>query len=137
MPTKNERLVDTNILIYAYDSNSIFHSKAIAFLQDSNIDFYISSKNISEYFAVLSKQNQPFSKISLFYQDIIRQSTVLFPNKNSLQIFENLLQKYQPRGNRVFDIEIISIALANRINTIATINEKDFNQITEISLHTF
>ena len=137
MPTKNNRLVDTNILIYAYDSNSIFHSKATAFLQDANIDFYVSSKNISEYFAVLSKQGQPYSKVLLFYQDIIRQSTVLFPNKNSLQIFEVLLQKYQPRGNRVFDIEITSIALAHGINTIATINEKDFNQITEISLHTF
>ena len=106
-------------------------------MQDPNIDFYISSKNISEYFAVLSKQNQPYSKISLFYQDIIRQSTIIFPNKNSLQIFQTLLQKYQPRGNRVFDIEITSIALANGINTIDTINEKDFNQITEISLHTF
>jgi hypothetical protein len=31
----------------------------------------------------------------------------------------------------------VSIALANGINTIATINEKDFWQITEISLHQF
>jgi predicted nucleic acid-binding protein len=130
-----ERLVDTNILVYAYDSRSIFHRQAIAFLQDTNIELYITSKNISEFFAVLTKQGELFSKIFLFYEDIIYNSTTLFPTEQSLHILENLLKKYQPRGNRVFDVEIVSIALANSINTIATINEKDFNTITEISLH--
>jgi predicted nucleic acid-binding protein len=134
---KIERLVDTNILIYAYDRNSIFHRQAIAFLQDTNIELYITSKNISEFFAVLTKQDALFSKILLFYEDIIYNSTTLFPNQQSLDILENLLQKYQPRGNRVFDIEIVSIALANGINTVATINEKDFRSISEISLHQF
>jgi predicted nucleic acid-binding protein len=134
---KIDRLVDTNILIYAYDSASVFHRQAMTFLQDTDINLYITSKNISEFFAVLTKQDEPFSKIFLFYEDIIYNSTLLFPNQKSLDILENLLQKYQPRGNRVFDIEIVSIALSNGIDTVATINEKDFKSITEISLHQF
>ena len=130
-------IIITNILVYAYDSDSVFHRQAIAFLQDIDIELFITSKNISEFFAALTKQGEPFSKIFLFYTDIIYNSTTLFPNQESLDILENLLQKYQPRGNRVFDIEIVSIALANGINTIATINEKDFKAITEISLHQF
>jgi predicted nucleic acid-binding protein len=137
MPMKINRLVDTNILVYAYNSQSVYHSKAMAFLQDMDIELYITSKNISEFFAVLTKQGEPFSKIFRFYEDIVYNSTILFPNQQSLTILENLLQKYQPHGNRVFDIEIVSIALANGINTVATINEKDFKSITEISLHSF
>jgi predicted nucleic acid-binding protein len=106
---KIDRLVDTNILIYAYDSASVFHRQAMTFLQDTDINLYITSKNISEFFAVLTKQDEPFSKIFLFYEDIIYNSTLLFPNQKSLDILENLLQKYQPRVNRVFDIEIVSI----------------------------
>jgi predicted nucleic acid-binding protein len=132
-----DRLVDTNILIYAYDSQSVFHNKAATFLQNPNINFYITTKNISEFFAVLTKLNQPYVDIFLFYEDIKINATILCPDKKSLQILEMLLKKYQPRGNRVFDIEIVSIALANGLNTIATINEKDFNSITEINLHVF
>lgn len=134
---KIDRLVDTNILIYAYDNASVFNRQAMAFLEDDDINLYITTKNISEFFAFLTKQGEPFSKIFLFYEDILYNSTTLFPTTQSLDILENLLQKYQPRGNRVFDIEIVSIALANGIHTIATINEKDFWQITEISLHQF
>ncbi len=134
---KIDRLVDTNILIYAYDSQSAFHSKAVTFLQEPNINFYITTKNISEFFAVLTKLNQSYKDISLFYDDIKRNTTILYPKKKSLQILEMLLQKYQPRGNRVFDIEIVSIALSNGIETIATINEKDFKPISEIKLHDF
>ena len=45
-----------------------------------------------------------------------------------------MLQKYNPKGLKIHDFEIVSIVLANEINQIATFNIKDFESIEEISL---
>ncbi len=131
---KTKIWVDSNIFVYAYDANSGFHADAVAFLSTPNFDFYTSTKNISEYFAVLSKQNAPFDKVFRFYQDILQNCTMVFPTKTSLAIFENLLKKYQPRGNRVFDLEIVSMAIASGIPEICTVNVKDFSGVVEITV---
>jgi len=130
----NKILIDTNILIYAYDSQSAFHQRAVALLSKSGNELYVTTKNIAEFFAVLTKLSEPYQKIFEFYESIKSNTILLFPDPNSLIIFENLLRKYQPVGNRVFDIEIVSIALSNQIPTIATINTKDFSRISEISI---
>ncbi|MDO8367333.1 MAG: type II toxin-antitoxin system VapC family toxin [Saprospiraceae bacterium] len=131
---KTKTLLDTNVFVYAYDIESIFHKKAVVFLSDPTVDFYTSSKNISEYFAVLSKMGEPFDRVFRFYQDIRQNTTLLYPSNASLVKFEGLLKKYQPRGNRVYDIEIVSIALANGISEICTVNTKDFSGVTEITV---
>jgi hypothetical protein len=48
-----------------------------------------------------------------------------------------LLLKYKPTGNAVFDLEIVSIMLANDIREIATKNLADFEHIEEIQLFKF
>ncbi|MEK7256716.1 MAG: PIN domain-containing protein, partial [Bacteroidota bacterium] len=88
MPTKTKTVLDTNIFVYAYDANSSFHQKAVAHLSDPGFDFFTTTKNISELFAVLSKQNQPFAKVFQFYQSILANTTLLFPTLSSLAIFE-------------------------------------------------
>ena len=45
-----------------------------------------------------------------------------------------LIQKYLPKGNQVYDIEIASMMLANDIKRIATVNTKDFINVTEIEI---
>ncbi len=131
---KTNILVDSNILVYAYDMNSSFHDRAVALLSNPSFKFHIGTKNITEFFAVLSKMKAPFDKIFIFYSDTVRNSTILFPDTTSLLIFERLMQKYQPRGNRVFDMEIVSIAIANGIQEIHTFNVKDFEGVTEITV---
>ena len=59
---------------------------------------------------------------------------LLPPTENSLSIFEKLIQQYQPKGNQVFDIEIVSIMLDNGINHIATFNQKDFFNLKEVQI---
>lgn len=131
---KTNILIDSNILVYAYDSRSSFHAMAVALLSDASFSLHVSTKNISEFFAVLSKMGEPFDKIFLFYQGIIKNTAILFPEAASLAIFERLLQKYQPRGNRIYDIEIVSVAIANGIREIHTLNIKDFAGVTEINV---
>jgi predicted nucleic acid-binding protein len=135
MPTKTKKLVDSNVLVYAYDANSAFHQQAVVFLTNPNFDYYFSTKNITEYFAVLSKMGEPFAKAWQFYESASANCTLLFPTPASHAIFETLLQKYQPKGNRIYDLEIVSIAIANQIPDIGTHNVKDFDSIAEINVH--
>ena len=130
----NNALADTNILIYRFDKNSIFHQKAKTFLTDPLNSLFITSKNISEFFAVTSKLKIDI-QLCLNYQGNIKaNTTILFPTDKSLSIFENLVKKYQPIGYQVYDIEIVSIMLDNGLKDIATFNRKDFININEVRI---
>jgi predicted nucleic acid-binding protein len=131
---KTEVLLDTNILLYALDSGNPYHSQAVKLLKDPALKFSVTTKNISEYFAVCSKLEIQLTIAMVFYHSLCQNAQVLFPNEASLLLFEQLIQKYNPRGNRVFDLEIVSIALANGISEIVTVNTKDFTGISEISV---
>jgi predicted nucleic acid-binding protein len=130
----NKVVLDTNVLIYALDESSIFHLRASEILQDENNLLFTTSKNISEYFAVCSKLGVDSNKFLGFYEDLTHNLTFLFPNEYSLQHFEMLLQKYKPKGNRVYDVEIFSIMLANNIKYVATFNVEDFKNISEVEI---
>lgn len=134
MPTKTDILLDTNILVYAIDKGSPFHLQAVALLHNQNFNFSVTTKVISEYFAVCSKLGIALSDAFTLYRSVCQNTQILFPTANSLAIFEGLLQKYQPKGNRVFDLEIVAVAVANQVPEIATKNVQDFAGITEIAV---
>lgn len=69
-----------------------------------------------------------------FYAEVKANFTILFLTTTSLLIFEKLIQQYQPKGNVVFDIEIVSIMLDNGIKQIATFNQKIFISISEVQI---
>ena len=83
-----------------------------------------------------SKLNVPLKKAYGFYEQVARNTQILYPDNQSLSVFEQLLQKYQPTGNRVYDIEIVSVAVVHQIPEIATVNIKDFSGISEIKIRT-
>jgi hypothetical protein len=51
-----------------------------------------------------------------------------------LDIFEILIKKYNPHGNRVYDIEVVSLMLASELIKVATVNIDDFKNVTEIEV---
>jgi len=51
-----------------------------------------------------------------------------------MAIFLNLMTRYQPKGLKVHDFEIISIGLAHGVHEVATFNTKDFKSVNEIVL---
>jgi len=83
---KNKVLLDSNILVYALEDSNPFYDKASAVCLDIHLDLFVTTKNISEYFAVCSKLNVPFEKSWLFYQSLCKNATLLFPNTTSLAI---------------------------------------------------
>jgi predicted nucleic acid-binding protein len=130
---KTKAVLDTNILIYGINEDSKYHEDVRRILGDSNFIFYITSKNISEFISVLSKF-QRFDVIDLELPTILKKFRVLYPNKKSQKIFLELVDKYLPIGNRVYDMEIVSIMLAHNIQTLFSKNTKDFRDIAEITL---
>jgi predicted nucleic acid-binding protein len=127
-------VVDTNILIYALDESSEVHIRACEILKNEYNLLFITKKNISEYFSVCSKLEIDVNKVWGFYEDITHNLNVLYPSIDSLTYFEQLLKKYKPRGNRVYDVEIVSIMLASTIDYIATFNVDDFKNISEVGV---
>lgn len=127
-------LLDTNVLIYAMDEGSVYQKVANTILLNPDYNLFITTKNISEFFAVTSKHKIDLQLCSSFYAEVKANVNILFPTLTSLLIFERLIQQYQPKGNVVFDIEIVSIMLDNGINQIATFNQKDFIAISEVQI---
>lgn len=127
-------VLDTNVLIYGLDSQSSFNASAANILSSPTYDLYVPTKVITEFFAVCSKLKLSTADAINFYEEIKKNTSLLYPNPSSLSHFEQLFIKYQPRGNRVFDLEIVSVALANNIPMIATANLNDFQGVNEITV---
>jgi predicted nucleic acid-binding protein len=132
-------LLDTNVLIYSIDEDSKYFKKAHNIFSEQ-FELFTTSKNLSEFLAVVTRIPQsPLSlnNALLIVEDFVNIMTILYPNEESFSIFQNLLRRYKPIGLKVHDYEIISIGMANQVNTLATFNEKDFKEVKEISLYTF
>ncbi|MBI1939499.1 MAG: PIN domain-containing protein [Ignavibacteriales bacterium] len=133
----NSVLLDTNILLYSIDEESKYFKSVQELLTDNSINFFTTSKNISEFISVVTRL--PNSSISTrealrIIEDFKNNFTILYPTEASSIIFYELLNKYSPHGLKIHDYEIISIALSNKIKSIATFNKKDFADIEEIEL---
>ena len=129
-------LVDTNILIYVKDNSSIFHQAALKIIDNSD-DLYITSKNITEYYSVVTKGAQPLLTSTEALEDIrefISFCQVLYPDYLSYQKLSKLILLHQPKGLLIHDFEIASIGLVNGVNKIATFNKADFSKITELQV---
>ena len=128
-------LLDSNVLLYAMDKKSKYHTISINILENKKYELFVSTKNIAEILAVSSKIKIDKNLVLNFIDNIIfKVSNLIYPNKESFNQFLKIIKTYNIKGNQVYDMEIASIMLANGINTIATFNHKDFREINEIEI---
>ncbi len=95
----NSILVDTNVLIYAVDADSRFHDKAIKLLSDPTSKLFTTSKNISEFLVVLTRNEEiklPTAEWLEILNNILLDIVVLFPNPMTMKVFHDLIRKYNP-----------------------------------------
>jgi predicted nucleic acid-binding protein len=130
---KTNLVLDTNVLIYGINEDSEFFDRVREVLEDRQYSFYVTTKTISEFVSVLSKLNR-YDVIENELPSILNNYTIIYPNKKSTKIFQELVKKYRPRGNRVFDIEIVSIMLSKKLKNIFTFNTRDFISVAEINV---
>jgi predicted nucleic acid-binding protein len=130
-------LLDTNVLIYSIDEGSKYFNKAQSIFSEQ-FELYTTSKNISEFLAVITRipnNPLPLNDALLIVEDFTNVMRILYPNEESFIIFQKILKNYKPTGLKIHDYEILSIAIANHVTTIATFNEKDFREVKEIKLY--
>jgi predicted nucleic acid-binding protein len=133
----NKILVDTNILIYAIDQDSIFHTKSQQLVQNTQHELYTTSKNLSEFLVVLTRGMNISVHVTEaldILESLLSYFTILYPTEASVTEFKNLIRKYNPKGLKIHDFEIISIGLQNDVKIFATKNIDDFKGIKEIRL---
>lgn len=130
-------LVDTNILVYGIDEDSAFYKRSRKILEQETYQLVTTSKNLIEFLAVITKSsgyNLNNDTALEIVEEIIQGIEILYPTQESMDIFLDLMNRYQPIGLKVHDFEIISIGLANGVDEVATFNTKDFRSVKEISL---
>ena len=134
----NKRLLlDTNILIYSIDADSIFHKESQDLILNQNFELYTTSKNIAEFLVVITKsENIKINVVEALeiLKDLLTFIKILYPTEESTKKFEELLKKYLPSGLRIHDFDIVSIGLSYGINQITTKNIRDFKDIKEIEI---
>jgi len=75
----NKILLDTNILIYTIDNDSKFHNECKALFNRPDLRLYTTSKNLSEFLAVLTRTQE----LEISIKDAIQ---VLASLKSNLKI---------------------------------------------------
>lgn len=114
-------LVDTNILVYGIDEDSTFFKRARKILEQERNQLVTTSKNLVEFLTVITKSsgyNLNNDTALDIVEEIIKGIEIVYPTQESLAIFLDLMNRYQPKGLKVHDFEIISIGLANGLHEV-------------------
>ena len=137
-------LLDTNILVYAADRDSTYHSIAFPIRESAisgQLQACISLQNLVEFYAVVTSnkrvQNPLPPEVAL--DEIKKYLTsdkilkIQF-NEQALEILDQLARKYKIIAQNVFDLKIVATMLMNGVQEIVTANDSDFVQFSEIKV---
>lgn len=129
-------LIDSNVLIYALNTDSPKHEASRLFVRANINEAYVAHQNILEATRVMSHRAFPKQLAIKTVVQAIKQITnsmrVIYPNEDTLEVYLELLKKYGGEGNRVFDVYLTATALSNGVMEIATDNVKHFMDYEEI-----
>lgn len=137
-------LVDSNVLVYAADKRSPYHSKAKA-LRDKAVRgetaACVSSTVLTEFYAVVTDTKRVANPLSpsqaLREIEAYRMMLpVLYPTAIAMDKLKDLIEKYQVKGQDIFDAFIVATMLEHGVDKIYTANRKHFEQFEEIQVET-
>ncbi|MEK6934030.1 MAG: PIN domain-containing protein [Nanoarchaeota archaeon] len=134
--SKEIQLLDSNILIYAYDSSEkekhITAKNLLADCWKRKKIYALSVQNLSELFVVTTKKITIPVKTDEMKQNI--QDIIYFSNFNILSINKNNILRAidisAEYGISYWDALIASVMKENNISCIITENDKDFKKIS-------
>jgi|GEM_PF-1682358 predicted nucleic acid-binding protein len=134
---KKKIMVDTNILIYAFDENSIHH-KVCYSLVNSNENLYTTYNNLLEFYRVLtSKAYLKNYSIDLVKQALLfikQKMIIVYPTEITEIILTDLVNQFTPKSGQIFDFLILAQTIENNLDGIYTYNISDFPSNLQISI---
>ncbi len=140
--------LDTNILVYAHNSDSPYYQKAEEFMErvvkeSGDINGHrivgIPLQVCAEFINVITRKTieQPISLAEAV--DMIREYTetleipVIYPQSTQLRTFLNLLETTTTR-KKVFDVALAATLKDNNVAGLYTVNVDDFKDFTFLQI---
>ena len=140
--TLTASLIDTNILVYANNEHSPYHTgckdlvmKAI----NGSISCAIAFQNLVELYAVITDKRRvehaltPVKAKELieFYKNQ-ENIQIIMPTYETLSTLADLIAKYTPTAQSIFDFTLVATMKDNGISEIYTLNVDHFNSFDNI-----
>ncbi len=131
-------LVDTNIIIYAINTDSPKHTASQNFLKEQQKNLTIAHQNVFEAIRVLSHPIFPkpmnLEEVIDDILAIVDSISIIHPDQTTYPLALELIKTYGLAGNRTFDAYLAATALSNGIYTIVTDNVRDFQRIDKLRI---
>jgi len=141
-------LIDSNILVYAYDVDSPYHKKAKELMDkkvlSGKINACVAHQTLYEFYAVITDKRRVGSPLeSGKARGIIEacQKAVnlkkIFPLSATLNTVIDLLKKYPVSKQAIFDLILVATMRDNEVKGIYTTNETHFKQFEFLEVITY
>lgn len=136
-------LIDTNILVYANNKDSTFHTVCKSIVEkaiNGEISTVIAVQNLIELYAVITDKRRverPLSPIKakelieLYRKSNIRVITSM---PQSIDTVTMLIERYRPKSQSIFDFLLVATMLDNGIYGIYTANSEHFKHFDSIKV---
>ncbi|MEZ4864740.1 MAG: PIN domain-containing protein [Caldilineaceae bacterium] len=134
--------LDTNLLVYAHNTTSLFHPRAKAFIEkvmnerdaEGKLSICIPGQVLMEFLNVITRQQlePPLSlhdAVQLVQDYVDTGVTILYPKSTQLTTLLDLLKSVTTR-QKVFDVALVATLKDHRISGLYTVNTSDFEQFT-------
>ena len=128
-------LIDTCVLLRAFDRSAVEHGTILLGLRallEQQADIFVAVQNIAEFWNVARRPipNNGFGlksgQVESYLSIVDRFTQTIVENLRSFEIWRKLVSEHSVKGARVHDARIVSVMIAQQIDTIVTFNVTDF-----------
>jgi predicted nucleic acid-binding protein len=138
---KDRIFLDTNILVYLSDTGAEFHATVKEIFKDitEKYEIWISRQILREYAVVVSRKEdveKPL-KPQEITNDIAKWEIsfrVIDETQEITENLKNLILKYNLKGKRIHDANIVASMMEYSIPLLFTFNVRDFQVFEEVQL---
>ena len=131
--------IDANILVYAYNLDSLLNPRASAFLEEDilsgNIKACLPYQSLYEFYAIITDPRRVEKPVESkeakrVIEAYIRAKNIpkIYPRKSNLRNAFDLLSKYNITKQEIFDVVFVATLLDNGVDGIITRNTKHFER---------
>lgn len=136
-------MIDTNILVYANNKDSEFHSTCKPVVEKaikSEIGAVVAIQNLIELYAVLTDKRRverPLSptkakELIEFYKG--SNIRIIAPVPQTIDTIIKLIEKHSPKSQYIFDYLLVATMLDNGVHEIYTADSEHFKHFDSITV---
>ena len=137
-------LVDTNILVYRADQDSTFHLPLVNLISrglKGEVLLCLTPQNLTEFYSVMTNPRRVANPISpvearVEIERYLQSQNIrkIYQTADLIPTLLKLIDKYPPKRQQIFDLQLIATMLVNNITRIYTFNAKHFQPYQEIEV---